>query len=88
MTGDPTRLAIIWSPEARSDLRAIGREAAIQILHCVTRYLLSRAGDVKQLKPPFTGFRLRCGDYRIFFDLIGGDTIHATAVRHRSQAYR
>ena len=53
----PERIAVIWSPEARADLRAIDRETAVQILHCVDRYLASRAGDVKKLKPPLTGFR-------------------------------
>ena len=38
------RMAIIWSPEARSDLRAIERETAMQILSCVDRYLASRTG--------------------------------------------
>jgi hypothetical protein len=28
----PERIAVIWSPEARSDLRAIDRETALQIL--------------------------------------------------------
>jgi hypothetical protein len=60
----PERIAVIWSPEARADLRAIERETAIQILHSVDRYLASRAGDVKKLRPPRTGFRLRCGDHR------------------------
>jgi mRNA-degrading endonuclease RelE of RelBE toxin-antitoxin system len=41
----------------------------MQILQCVDRYLASRIGDVKKPKPPLTGFRLRCGDYRVFFDL-------------------
>jgi hypothetical protein len=27
----PQRIAVIWSPEARADLRAIDRETAIQI---------------------------------------------------------
>ena len=40
------RITVSWSPEARADLRAIEREAALQILHCVGRYLASRAGDV------------------------------------------
>jgi hypothetical protein len=40
----------------------------MQILHCVDRYLASRAGGVKKLQPPRTGFRLSCGDYRVFFD--------------------
>jgi len=59
----PERIAVIWSPDARADLRAIDRETALQILHCVGRYIASRAGDVKKLKLPQTGFRLRCGDY-------------------------
>lgn len=56
----PERIAVLWSPEARADLRAIDRETAMQILHCIDPYLASRTGDVKKLKPPLTGFRLRC----------------------------
>jgi mRNA-degrading endonuclease RelE of RelBE toxin-antitoxin system len=84
----PERIAVIWSPEARADLRAIDRETAMQILHCVDRYLASRSGDVKKLKPPRTGFRLRCGDYRVFFDLNDENAIQISAVRHRREAYR
>jgi len=60
----------------------------MQILYCVDRYLASRTGDVKKLKRPFIGFRLRCGDYRVFFDLKGDNTLEITAVRHRKDAYR
>jgi mRNA-degrading endonuclease RelE of RelBE toxin-antitoxin system len=84
----PERIAVIWSPEARADLRAIDREPAMQILYCVDRYLISRNGDVKKLKPPRTGFRLRCGDYRVFFDLKDDTTIEITGVRNRREAYR
>jgi mRNA-degrading endonuclease RelE of RelBE toxin-antitoxin system len=84
----PQRIAVIWSPEARGDLRAIDRETAVQILHCVDRYLAGRIGDVKKLKPPLTGFRLRCGDYRLFFDQKDEYTIHVSAVRNRREAYR
>lgn len=84
----PDRIAVIWSPEACADLRAIEREAALRILHCVDRYLAHRAGDVKRLKPPRAGFRLRCGDYRVFFDLQGENTIHLTGVKNRKEAYR
>ena len=82
------RIAVTWSPEARENLRAIDRDTAIQILHCIDRYLSNRAGDVKRLKPPQTGFRLRCGDYRVFFDQKNEATIEITAVRHRREAYR
>ena len=55
----PERIAVIWSPEARTDLRAIERETAIQIPNCVDRYLavtLTEKGSSL-----LTGFRLRCG---------------------------
>jgi mRNA-degrading endonuclease RelE of RelBE toxin-antitoxin system len=84
----PERITVGWSTESRADLRAINRETAVQILHCVDRYLASRTGDVKKVKAPLTGFRLRCGDYRVFFDLRDENTIQITAVRHRREAYR
>jgi Plasmid stabilisation system protein. len=84
----PERIAVIWSPEARADVRAIDRETAMQILYCIDRYLANRAGDVKKLKPPRTGFRLRCGDYRVFFDLKEENTIEITGVKNRREAYR
>ena len=84
----PKRIAVVWSPEARADLRAIDRETALQILHGLDRYLLHREGDVKKLKPPRTDFRLRCGDYRLFFDPAGADAIRITGVLNRKDAYR
>jgi mRNA-degrading endonuclease RelE of RelBE toxin-antitoxin system len=84
----PERISVRWSPEARTDLRAIDRELALRILHCVDRYLTSRSGEVKKLKPPLTSFRLRCGDYRVFFDLKNAAAIEITAIRHRKEAYR
>ena len=84
----PERIAVDWSPEARAELRAIARAVAMQILYCVDRYVASRTGDVKKLKPPFTGFRLRCGDHRVFFDPRGEDAIEITGVRNRREAYR
>lgn len=82
------RLSIRWSEEARADLRRIDRETALDILHCADRYLATRNGDVKKLKPPQTGFRLRCGDYRLFFEHRNETTIEIIGVRHRREAYR
>jgi mRNA-degrading endonuclease RelE of RelBE toxin-antitoxin system len=84
----PEHLSVLWSPEARVELRAIDREPALQILYCLNRYLANRTGDVKRLKPPLTGFRLRCGDYRVFFDWKSAETIQVLGVRHRKEAYR
>ena len=82
----PERIAVIWSPAARAELRAIDRETALQILYCADRYLRTRLGDVKKLKPPQTGYRLRCGDYRVFFDFKAPRTIEITGVRNRKEA--
>ena len=81
-------MTIIWSEEARADLRRIDRHMALDILHCTDRYLATRNGDVKKLKPPQNGFRLRCGDYRLFFHLRNETTIEILGVRHRREAHR
>jgi mRNA-degrading endonuclease RelE of RelBE toxin-antitoxin system len=82
------RRIVIWSPAARAQLRAIDRATALHILQSIDRYLDTGTGDVIQLQPPRTEFRLRAGDYRVLFLRIGGHTIEILAVRHRSQAYR
>lgn len=60
----------------------------MQILRCVDRYLASRNGDVRKLKLPLVGFRLRCSDYRVFFDHKDEGTVEITGVRNRHEAYR
>lgn len=82
------RIVVDWPDEARADLRRIDRVAAMQILHCLTRYLKTGVGDVKKLQPPRTELRLRCGDYRLFFVLCGQNAIAITAVESRGNAYR
>ena len=90
MTDQPAapRISFVWSLDARNNIRAIDRGTALDILHCVDRYLATRNGDVKKLKPPMIGFRLRCGDYRIFLQQSGEHGISVTGVLHRGQAYR
>jgi mRNA-degrading endonuclease RelE of RelBE toxin-antitoxin system len=85
---DPVRLSVIWSEQARADLRRIDRQTALDILLCTDRYLSTRNGDIKQLRPPQTGYRLRCGDYRLFFEYRKETAIEVLAVRHRREAYR
>jgi mRNA interferase RelE/StbE len=79
---------IIWSDQAKSQLRAIDQGTAVRILHALARLIASGEGDVKRLQdiePP--EFRLRVGDYRVrFHDL--GDSIEVLAVKHRRDAYR
>ena len=54
---------VIFSIEARADIRAIDRETALRLLKALARFLLSDTGNVKQLEgfdPP--RYRLRIGD--------------------------
>ena len=59
-------MRFIWPASARSELRAIGRETAVRILHSLTEYSRSGKGDLKALGGAWQGyFRLRVGDYRL-----------------------
>jgi mRNA-degrading endonuclease RelE of RelBE toxin-antitoxin system len=82
------RKMLVWTDQAKSQLRAIDQSAALRILHVRARFLATGDGDVKRLQdidPP--EFRLRAGDYRIRFHECG-DSIVVLAVKHRSDAYR
>jgi hypothetical protein len=54
----PEKKIVIWSPDAKDELRAIDRETALRILHAVDHYLTTGAGDVIKLQPPRSEFRL------------------------------
>jgi len=80
--------SVIWSDQARAQLRAIDPPTALRILQALARYLDTGEGDVKRLRdiePP--EFRLRVGDYRVRFHH-DGHVIRITAVKHRREAYR
>jgi len=96
---EPQRIGVTWTLQAQADLRAIDRETARRILHCLDRFSKNREGDIRNLKPPRTDYRLRCGDHRLFFDFVVHETrdgrisiktmsIRITAVLHRRDAYR
>jgi len=79
---------VIWSGQAKAQLRVIDQPTALRILHALARYVDTGEGDVKRLQdiePP--EFRLRVGDYRVRFH-DQGDTVRITAVKHRREAYR
>lgn len=79
---------VIWTDQAKTQLRAIDQQTALHILHTLARYLETGEGDVKRLQNIASPeFRLRVGDYRVRFH-DNGDTIRITAVKHRREAYR
>jgi mRNA-degrading endonuclease RelE of RelBE toxin-antitoxin system len=81
--------SVIWSVEARADVRAIDGEIALRLLKSLDRFLSTNSGDVKQLegyKPAL--FRLRVGDWRIFYRNQCGEAIEVVRIRNRREAYR
>jgi mRNA-degrading endonuclease RelE of RelBE toxin-antitoxin system len=81
--------SVIWSTEARADIRNIDRDTALRLLKPLDRFLKTNAGSVKQLEgfdPPL--LRLRTRAWRFIFRTQGEDVIEVVRVRHRSEAYR
>lgn len=79
---------IVWTAQARADVRRIEQQTAMRILEGLARYTAHDEGDVRQLTgidPP--ELRLRIGDYRVRF-YNHTDWVEILRVRHRSQAYR
>jgi len=79
---------IVWSEDARTDVRRIDRTTAMRILTAIHRFAESGAGDVRELKGQAGEMRLRVGDYRVRFTSDPDDAIRIHAVRHRREAYR
>ena len=65
--------AINWQPKALRQLRKIDTHAGQQIRVAVSTELLdlSKARNVKALTNHEYGYRLRVGQYRVFFDFDG-----------------
>ena len=78
---------IVWTGPAKTDVRSLSKPTAMHILSALHRFAESGTGDVKALQGR-EEFRLRIGDYRLFFVCTDPDTIEIRRVRHRSEAYR
>jgi plasmid stabilization system protein ParE len=79
---------IVWSDQAKADVRAIEQRSALQILKTLARFAKTEEGNVRQLagvEPP--QFRLRTQDHRVFFH-VHEDAIEILRVRDRKEAYR
>ena len=79
---------LVWTAQARSDVRRIEQQTALRILEGLARYIAHEEGDVRQLtaiQPP--EFRLRVGNHRVRF-YNHGDSIEVLRVLPRDQTYR
>jgi len=79
---------IVWTGQAKADIRSVEQPVALQILKTLGRYLLSGEGSTKQLKgvtPPL--IRLRAQNHRVFFRE-QDDSVRIERVLDRKEAYR
>ena len=79
---------VVFSDDAKADIRAIPQHIALNILTAIHRLAESGAGRVKALQGAAAEKRLRVGDYRVRFTEEHPDTLRIHAVKHRKDAYR
>lgn len=73
-------------PNADKDLDGMSPEIARRILAKIMGLRQNLAGDVKRLTHYVPEYRLRVGDWRVLFEVVGSQvTVHR--VLHRSRAY-
>jgi plasmid stabilization system protein ParE len=79
---------IVWTEQAKADVRGIEQRIALQILKTLGRYVLSGEGATKRLAgvtPPL--IRLRAQNHRVFFR-DQGEYLEINRVLDRKEAYR
>jgi plasmid stabilization system protein ParE len=79
---------IVWTNQAKADVRGIEQSIALQILKTLARYAQTGEGNTKQLRdiePPL--IRLRAQDHRVFFR-DKGEYLEISRVLDRKVAYR
>lgn len=79
---------IVFSEEAKADLRTIPQHIAMNILTAIHRLAEQGSGDVKELKGKDGEKRLRVGDHRVRFSEERPDTLRIHTVKNRKDAYR
>jgi mRNA interferase RelE/StbE len=79
---------IVFTPQAKADVRRIDRDTAMRILGALDRFARTGEGDIKKLEGNTNDLRLRVGDYRVRFIENPPGTLYIHAVLHRSEAYR
>jgi len=75
-----------YAASALDDLRSIPKREANQIIRKVLRLEHGLHGNIKRLQNADAGFRLRMGDYRVLFDVIG-DRILVQKIGNRKDVY-
>jgi hypothetical protein len=79
---------IVFSDQAKADIRAIPQHIAMNILTAIHRLAEHGTGPVKELKGKAGEKCLRVGDHRVRFTEENPDTLRIHTVKNRKDAYR
>lgn len=82
----PMEYFIEFKKRAVKDLQKIPEDDAIRLLSKIYKLKKDLKGDVKKLTNHTPEYRLRVGNFRILFEIIGNRVI-IYRVRHRKKAY-
>jgi mRNA interferase RelE/StbE len=80
------RYRLEYKPEALRDLSKLSPEVSRRVTRKLETMCNDLAGDVKRLVRYTPGWRLRVGDWRVLFEVVGA-TVVVYNVVHRSEAY-
>ncbi|MGH7176605.1 MAG: type II toxin-antitoxin system RelE family toxin [Tepidisphaeraceae bacterium] len=80
------RYEIQFKPQAQRDLDRLSVDVARRIVRKIEAMRSNLAGDVKRLVHYTPGMRLRVGDRRVLFEVVGS-VIIIWRIVHRSEAY-
>jgi len=75
------------TPSAVEDIVALPARIAAQVMGKIARLETGLVGDIKKLQQHDSAYRLRSGEYRVLFDVVG-DTVKVRRVKHRRDAYK
>ena len=77
---------VVISATAHEELKGLPKADADRILRKVLRLESGLQGDIKRLQNADVAYRLRMGNYRILFDVVG-DRVIIRRVGHRKDVY-
>jgi addiction module RelE/StbE family toxin len=78
---------IVYKKSVAKDLARLGKSEARRVLDKIEKDLAARADGYPVLKGQFAGLRkLRVGDYRIIFAILGAQVL-VLRIGHRSEIY-
>ncbi len=80
------KFRIDLKPRAEKDIDAMDKKSAQHVLRRIRLLEDDLFGDVKRLKNFEPKYRLRVGDYRVLFNVVGTE-IHIYRIVNRKEAY-